>query len=515
MAPRHGSLHPATVWIPAFAGMTLGVAVGLIALAPAAPACAAEIKIGSKAFTESVVLGEIAAQLARGTGAEASHRRGLGGTRVVWQALVRGDIDAYVEYTGTIAQEIFPERKFPDEQAMRAALAERGIVMGHPLGFNNTYALGMSAAAAGRHAIRTMSDLRAHPTLRLGFSNEFMERADGWPGLKARYGLPQTDVRGLDHDLAYRGLAAGDLDATDVYTTDAEIPHYGLVVLKDDLHYFPDYHAALLYRAELSGTAPDVAMAWQRLAGRIDEASMAQMNAAAKLDGKPESDVAAAFVHARFGITTARETDSRARRILQRTLEHLTLVIISLSAAIIVALPLGILAARRPVLGQAVLAATGIVQTIPSLALLVFMIPLLGIGGRPAIVALFLYSLLPIVRNTYAGLNDIPPSLRESAEALGLTPFARLRLIELPMAARSILAGIKTAAVINVGTATLGALIGAGGYGQPILTGIRRDDIGMILEGAIPAAILALAVQGAFELAERFLVARGLRLKRA
>jgi osmoprotectant transport system permease protein len=145
----------------------------------------------------------------------------------------------------------------------------------------------------------------------------------------------------------------------------------------------------------------------------------------------------------------------------------------------------------------------------------VFMIPLLGIGGRPAIVALFLYSLLPIVRNTYAGLNDIPSSLRESAEALGLTPFARLRLIELPMAARSILAGIKTAAVINVGTATLGALIGAGGYGQPILTGIRRDDVGMILEGAIPAAILALAVQGAFELAERFLVARGLRLKRA
>jgi osmoprotectant transport system permease protein len=373
----------------------------------------------------------------------------------------------------------------------------------------------MSAATASRLSVRTISDLRTHPALRFGFSNEFMERADGWPGLKARYGLPQTNVRGLDHDLAYRGLAAGDPDATDVYTTDAEIPHYGLAVLKDDLHYFPDYHAALLYRAELSQTAPDVVAAWRRLAGRIDETSMAQMNAAAKLGGKPESEVAAGFVQAQFGIAAARETDSRAQRILQRTLEHLTLVVVSLAAAIVVALPLGILAARRAVLGQAVLAVTGIVQTIPSLALLVFMIPLLGIGGPPAIVALFLYSLLPIVRNTYAGLHDIPPSLRESAEALGLTPFARLRLIELPMAARSILAGIKTAAVINVGTATLGALIGAGGYGQPILAGIRRDDIGMILEGAVPAAILALAVQGAFELAERFLVARGLRLKRA
>ena len=134
------------------------------------------------------------------------------------------------------------------------------------------------------------------------------------------------------------------------------------------------------------------------------------------------------------------------------------------------------------------------------------MIPWLGIGAKPALVALFLYSLLPIVRNTATGLRDIPVSLRESAEALGLPARARLLRIELPMASRSILAGIKTAAVINVGTATIGALIGAGGFGQPILTGIRRDDLSMILfEGAIPAALLALAVQGAFDLAERWL----------
>jgi osmoprotectant transport system permease protein len=178
-----------------------------------------------------------------------------------------------------------------------------------------------------------------------------------------------------------------------------------------------------------------------------------------------------------------------------------------------VAVPLGILAARLPRLGSFILATTGVIQTIPSLALLVFMIPWLGIGAKPALVALFLYSLLPIVRNTATGLRDIPPSLRESAEALGLPPGARLRLVELPLASRAILAGIKTAAVINVGTATIGALIGAGGFGQPILTGIRRDDVAMILyEGAIPAAVLALAVQGAFDLAERWLVPKGLRL---
>jgi osmoprotectant transport system permease protein len=116
------------------------------------------------------------------------------------------------------------------------------------------------------------------------------------------------------------------------------------------------------------------------------------------------------------------------------------------------------------------------------------------------------------VRNTYSGLHDTPPSLRESAAALGLEPGARLRLIELPMASRTILAGVKTAAVINVGFATLGALVGAGGYGQPILSGIRLDDLGLILEGAVPAAVLALLVQGVFELAERRLVPAGLRL---
>jgi osmoprotectant transport system permease protein len=150
-------------------------------------------------------------------------------------------------------------------------------------------------------------------------------------------------------------------------------------------------------------------------------------------------------------------------------------------------------------------------QTVPSLALLVLMIPLLGIGGPPALLALFLYSLLPIVRNTHAGLVNIDSALIDSARALGLPYTARLWRIELPLALPSILAGIKTSAVINVGTATLAALIGAGGLGQPILTGIRLNSIPLILEGAIPAVLLALLVQGIFELVERLLVPRGLR----
>jgi osmoprotectant transport system permease protein len=472
-----------------------------------------EIAIGSKKFTESVILGEMIAHLARATGANALHRKELGGTRILWSALIAGDIDIYPEYTGTILREILANETIAGLDGLRQALARHGVAMTEPLGFNNTYAIGLKRETAARLDITRISDLPRHPELRLGFGEEFMSRADGWPALKARYALPHEDVRGLDHDLAYRGLAAGDIDATDTYTTDAEIAYYGLALLEDDLRHFPEYQAVILYRATLVHRAPDTVAMIRRLAGRIDAAAMSAMNARAKLDRVAETQVAATFVRETLGVAAAAETETIWDRLWRNTLDHLGLVAVSLGAAILFAVPLGIIAVRRGDLGQAILAVTGIIQTIPSLALFVFMIPLLGIGGPPAMVALFLYSLLPIVRNTHAGLSGISPSLRESAEALGLPAGARLRMVELPLAARSILAGIKTSAVINVGTATLGALIGAGGYGQPILTGIRLDDIGLILEGAVPAALLALAVQGLFEIAERAVVPRGLRLK--
>jgi osmoprotectant transport system permease protein len=330
-----------------------------------------------------------------------------------------------------------------------------------------------------------------------------MDRADGWPALKRVYGFTHGNVQGLDHDLAYRGLAAGGIDAIDVYTTDAEIAYYGLRLLEDDRKHFPAYDAVVLYRTTLARTAPKVLAAIRRLEGRIDAARMSGLNAAVKIAGRSDDAVAAEFLSADMGIGRQSREETGWARFWRHGWEHLVLVGISLGAAIVAAIPLGILAARAPGPGQVILGAVAIVQTIPGLALLVFMIPLFGIGSEPAIAALFLYSLLPIVRNTHAGLTGIPASLIESAVALGLPDRARLRLVELPLAAPSILAGIKISAVINVGTATLGALIGAGGYGQPILTGIRLDDVGLILQGAVPAALLALAVQGAFELAER------------
>jgi osmoprotectant transport system permease protein len=470
------------------------------------------VTVGSKKFTENVILGEIVTQLARGTGASTQHRRQLGGTRVLWNALLNGDIDIYPDYTGTIRREILHRYNLQTEREIKRKLSEFGIKMSQPLGFNNTYAIGMKESMAKELNITKISDLRHYPELKFGFTNEFMDRVDGWEGLRVHYKLPQTFVRGLDHDLAYRGIGSGSIHVIDMYSTDAEIEYYRLRALEDDLKYFPQYDAVLLYRADIEKRSPQLLAKLKMLAGKIPEAMMIAMNAQAKLNGIHEKQIAAAFIGETFGIEVDYAAENFWQRLKKHTADHLILVAISLSAAILTAIPLGILAVKVSGLEKIILGIVGIIQTIPSLALLVFMIPLLGIGGPPAIMALFLYSLLPIVRNTYTGIRDIPVSMIESACALGLPPFARLRLVELPMASSTILAGIKTSAVINVGTATLGALIGAGGFGQPILTGIRLDDIGMILEGAVPAAFLAILVQGAFDMGEKFIVPKGLRL---
>jgi len=488
------------------AALALAIALG----AEAPPAAPPTVRVGSKTFTESVVLGELAAQLAASAGARAEHRAALGGTRVVWEALRRGEIDVYPDYTGTLWREILGEAP-RDLAALRAALAREGAGATASLGFEDNYAIGMRRDVAARLGVRRISDLERFPRLRFGFTNEFLDRSDGWPALRARYRLPQEDVRGLDHDLAYRAIEEGAIDTTDLYSTDAELRRRDLAVLEDDRRAFPVYQAVLVYRLDLAARAPAALAAIRRLEGRISADEMIDLNARAQLDRVPAPEVAASFLRAKLDVRPTVAADGLLRRVLRRTAEHLALVAVALSAAIVAAVPLGIWAARRRRAGRIVLGVVGVVQTVPSLALLVFMIPLLGIGARPAIAALFLYALLPIVRGTHAGLTGIAPELREAAASLGLPPRARLRLIDLPLALPHVLSGVKTSAVITVGTATLGALIGAGGYGQPILTGVRLASVPLILEGAVPAALLALAVQGAFDLVERGLVPRGLR----
>jgi osmoprotectant transport system permease protein len=466
--------------------------------------------IGAKKFTESVILAEMGTQLSRHAGPSA-RREDLGGTPALWLALTQGDIDAYPEYTGTITRQILKAEP-PD---LAAKLAAHGISMSRPLGFRNNYALGMRKDIAAAKGIAKISDLSKHAGLRLAFTHEFLDRPDGWPGLRQHYDLPQTKVQGMNHTLAYRALVERAIDVTELYTTDGEIAQYDLLVLLDDRDFFPAYEAVWLYRTDLSERFPAVVEHLRRLEGRIVEPQMQQMNAAVQAAKQDEGTVAANFLRSELGVEAPTSAGSLAARVWTTTREHLLLVIPSLLAAVLVAIPLGICAARIPALGRVILAAAGILQTIPSLALLLFMIPVMmaligkGTGAPPAIAALFLYSLLPIVRNTHAGLLGIPASLRESAAALGLSPLAALGRVELPLAAPMILAGIRTAAVINVGTATLGGFIGAGGYGRPILRGIDKFDVSLMLEGAIPAAVLALAIEAFFSLIERLAPYRG------
>lgn len=460
------------------------------------------IRVGTKTFTESVILGEILRQSIEAENREVTLYKQLGGTRILWNGLIGGEIDLYPDYTGTLTEEILAGREIRNTEELEEALAGFGLRMTRPLGFNNTYAIGMRRELAENHDIESISDLRHYPQLRFGFSNEFMDRQDGWPGLRSAYQLTPGRVGGLDHDLAYRGLEAGNIEVIDLYSTDPEIQYYDLKILEDDRDFFPRYEAVILYREDLK---EEVVRAITRLEGMISRDEIIEMNAAVKIDRMDDAVAAADFLNSTFGIKSEVTVIGMSERLWKNTVDHLFLVAISLGLAILISIPLGILAVKIRTLETAVLSCVGILQTIPSLALLVFMIPLFGIGTIPAIAALFIYSLLPIVRNTHAGIKNISQPLMESARALGLPGSLVLRKIELPMAMTSILAGIKTAAVINVGVATLGALIGAGGYGQPILTGIRLDSMPLILEGAIPAALLALLVQGFFDLIEKWL----------
>ena len=506
------------------------------------------VVVASKPFAESYLLAEIFAQLLESRGFGVERRPGLGATELAFQALRTGAIHVYPEYTGTGLLAILGEEPgavadggSPSPEEVYAhvdrVFRERwGIRWLPPLGFENTYAIAVRRETATRYDLETLSDLaRVDSLLVAGFSPDFIGRSDGLPGLRAAYGLEPREVRSLLQAVKYQALAAGRVDVVDGYSTDGRIARYDLVILEDDRGFFPPYDAAPLVARALWEEMPAAAALLTRLGGRLDEATMRRLNRRVEVDGEAVERVAAdALVEiglvedasggpgARAPAEAVRSGGAREepgfwrylwdRRdvTLDLALRHLLLVGLSLAAAILVAVPLGLGLERLRGSAEGVIRAVGLLQTIPSIALLAFMIPLLGIGVVPALVALFLYSLFPILRNTYTGVRDADPVAVDAARALGMTPGQLLRHVRLPLASPVIMAGIRTSAVINVGTATLAAFIGAGGLGDPIVAGLALSDTTMILSGAVPAALLAVGVDAALGGAERLLAPQGL-----
>lgn len=502
----------------AFATATAAIAVTvalLVVPALAGPLAAQDprpVVVASKPFGESFLLAEMFAQVLERRGIPVERRPGLGATEVLFGALRTSAIDVYPEYTGTglvaILRDSAPRAEAFD-RVSRRFMEAYGIRWLPPLGFENTYAIAVRPDLARRHQLATLSDLaRVAPRLTAGFTADFIGRPDGLAGLSRAYGMRFRGTRPLSPALKYQALAAGSVDVVDGYSTDGLLAKYDLVTLVDDKGFFPPYDAAAVVSPRLARERPDAIAALTALSGRLDVRRVREWNRRVEVDREDVASVARDALRdvlVEPGAAARGESVRRvaSERLLRLTLRHLLLVAIALGAAIVVAVPLGLALERARRAAHGTIGALGVVQTIPSIALLAFMIPLLGIGVAPALVALWLYALYPIAQATYAGVRNADPDAVEAAEALGATARQLLLWVRMPLAAPVIMAGVRTAAVITVGAATLAAFIGAGGLGEPIVEGLALADTRLILSGAVPAALLALAVDGVLAIVER------------
>ena len=467
------------------------------------------IRVGAKHFNEGYILSEIISQLLESEGYKVERKFNLGGTLVCYEALINNEIDIYPEYTGTISEAILKQKDKISFEELRSKLKELDLEISDEYGFNNTYAFAVRNELAKKYNLKTISDLRHHPELRFGLSYEFLNREDGWKNLSVYYDLRQKPV-GLEHGLAYKALEDKQIDLTDVYSTDGEIPKYDLMILTDDKSYFPKYYAVSFYKSSLDLKIKEIT---EKISGKISESEMQGMNKEVLYENRSFSEVAKKFLDEKKLIefrSNTFEKESMISEIIPKLIQHLKITLIALVLAIIVAVPMGIFIYLNSSISKPVLYIAGLMQTIPSIALLAFMIPLFGIGILPAVIALFIYGLLPILRNTTTALFSVDPLLKEVASGIGLTKYQKLRFVELPLAVPTILAGIRTSAVINIGTATLAAFIGAGGLGEFIVTGLALNNTKLILMGAVPAALLAVFTEIFFEVIERFLIPKHL-----
>ena len=486
--------------------------------------------IGSKIFPEQVILSEmLALYLEREYGLEVERNLNLGGSKVAFDALVKGDIDIYPEYTGTGYILILGRKELlnADETykiVSREFEKKYNILWSEPIGFNNTFSIAIRKKDPLLKEVERISELKGKVgEIKLAAPHEFFEREDGYEGFKKLYALnfDSNNVSSMNPGLMYSALRDSQVDIIVSDSTDGRIKAYNLKIIEDDKNFFPPYYAAWLHRKDLIQRHPELKKALKVFSGLIDEKEMIKLNNKVAAQQIEPRTVALNFLINKGLIEGELQKESenksffsyafsRKDYLLKITKEHLTLSFGSLFFALLFSLPTGIYLTRLPRLQSSVFSVINTVQTIPSLALLGFLIPFLGIGFKPAILALFLYSLLPLVRNTYTGIKSVDSKYIEASKGLGLSQMQILFKVELPLALPVILAGIRTASVIVIGTATLAALVGAGGYGDPIFRGVSTVNSYLILMGAIPSAILAVATDKILGWLEKKIVSPGL-----
>lgn len=484
------------------------------------PAHSHDLVIASKRFTESYILAELIANSIKDKAQlQVQIKQGLGSTGIVFNALKEGEIDLYPEYWGTLTQEILKTESKQSIAQINLMLLPMGLKAGYFLGFNNTYALAISSSLAKRLNIHSISDLQAHPNLRMGLSQEFLARQDGWAGLAKAYDLNAFKPSGLEHGLGYQAIESNQIDVMDAYSTDPLLANGKMELLKDDKQYFSSYQALLLYRISTVESNPKILIALNSLTNSLSEQTMQSLNEGVEVERESPAFVAKSYYsssnsidNALPGPKTLKDNQSNSASplrpftsfinsfltydFLRLTYQHCILVFASLLCAVFLGIPIGVWVYAKPVSGRYVLGVMGVVQTIPALALLSFLILLVhSIGFLPAFIALLLYALLPIIESTHSGLQLVDPAVKEASKALGAGFWIQLIKIELPLCRPSIFSGIQVAAVWTTGTATIAAFVGAGGYGERIAQGLSTNNTELMLEGAVPAALFSLIMR--------------------
>lgn len=480
------------------------------------------IRVASRDFPESILLAEIlSSAIEKYSDYEVDRKFNLGGVKICFSAIENNELDIYQDYSGSLINNILG-RKSKDEYILdflkTKIYLDYGLKLSDELGFNNNFVLVANKSWAEKHKLKNISDLalklKNDPEFnpRVAFRADFIHRSDGYKSIKETYGIDFENLNVMEYNIAYANLKSNRLDLIDSFSTDPRLMDKDLVLISDDRSAFLKYDALYVYRSEILETYPELIKIFSKLESSLSDKTILDLNLQIA-SGKSYQEVANSFLDKIDLNSKPLKLSSRPipKSLLKENIEmftkafyeHLLLSYGSFFLAAVFGIIIGVLISYDLKISKFVLALISSLQTIPSLALLALLIPVFGLGYKSALGALLVYALLPIIQNTFSGINSISSEYILLARSLALTEFQILKDIKLPMARNFILAGLKTSVVICIGTATLATFVGAGGLGDIIKAGIDLNSNYLIILGSAPAALLALFSSFVFSKLER------------